>query len=37
MKLEWKNLGEDGLRQDGAQIYHIHEGASQTVHLQGDA
>ena len=37
MDLRRRNLVKDGLRQGGAQTYHIHEGAGQTVHLQGDA
>ena len=37
MNLGWRNLVEDGLRQGGTHIYHIHEGARQTIHLQGDA
>ena len=36
MNLRQRNLVEDGLRQDGALTYHIHGGAGQTAHLQGD-
>ena len=36
MNLGLRNLVEDGLRQGGAQTYHIYEGAGQTVHLQGN-
>ena len=37
MSLGQKNLGKDRLRQGSTQTYHIHEGAGQIAHLQGDA
>ena len=37
MNLRWGRLVKDGLRQGSAPTYHIHGGAGQTAHLQGNA